>query len=198
MPQRQRPASQARRAEVRPAHRPLARPAQELRPQAVARHATSSWASARTCRSTCCSCATTTSPTWCRKTSATWAWSGRNVLEEKRLELHRAWPHAQLHRIAHAGLRPLPPVAGGAGRLHLRRPALARRQAHRHHLPVHARALSARAQYHRRHRHAVGRGRDRAAPRPRRPHLRPGVDRLDAAGQSPARSAKPCWRARPC
>ena len=48
---------------------------------------------------------------------------GRNVLEEKRLELHRARPRRHLHRTAHARLRPLPAVAGGARRLQLRRPA---------------------------------------------------------------------------
>ena len=49
-----------------------------------------------------------------------------------------------------------------------------------------------------RNRHAVGRGRDRAAPGPRGPDLRPGVDRLDAARQSPARGAHDPRRARWC
>ena len=45
---------------------------------------------------------------------------GRNVLEEKRLELDLARPRRQLHRAAHARLRPLPAVAGGTRRLQLR------------------------------------------------------------------------------
>ena len=68
---------------------------------------------------------------------------GLNVLEEKRLELISRGHARALHRTAHARLRPLPPVARGARGLQLRRPALARRQAHRDHLPVHARALPA-------------------------------------------------------
>ena len=113
---------------------------------------------------------------------------GRNVLEEKRLELMSRGHAADFQQIAHARLRPLPAVARGARRLQLRGPALARRQAHRDHLPVHARALAARTQRHGGHRHVVRRGRDRAAPRSRRRHLRPGLHRLDAAGESPAGS----------
>ena len=41
---------------------------------------------------------------------------GRNVLEEKRLELISRGPCRHVHRAAHARLRPLPPVARGARR----------------------------------------------------------------------------------
>ena len=58
---------------------------------------------------------------------------------------HLARPHAQLHRAAHARLRPLPAFAGGAGRIQLRERRVAGGQAHRHHLPVHARAFPARS-----------------------------------------------------
>ncbi len=65
---------------------------------------------------------------------------GLNVLEEKRLELAARGARAAVRDRAHARLRPLPAVARGAGRhsITAARQSLAR-QAHRDHLPVHAR-----------------------------------------------------------
>ncbi len=182
---------QARRAEVRPPHRPVARPARALRPQALARprpahglrreHAARRAVRARRRHSR----------TWCRKTSATWAWSGVNVLEEKRLELiargHAAHVHARLRTLDFGRCRLSLAVPEGFELRRLADRCAGKRIATTY--PSHARALPARAQGHRRRdRHAVRRGRDRAAPGARRPHLRPGLHRLDAAGQSPARS----------
>ncbi len=101
----------------------------------------------------------------------------------------RTWAHRAFRNFAHARLRPVPPVDRRARWCHLRRRSLARRQAHRHHLPRHARAVPEGQRDRGGDRHAVGRGRDRAASRSFRRHLRPRVDRLDVAGESPARGA---------
>ena len=105
---------------------------------------------------------------------------GLNVIEEKRL--------AMAARGAQARFELLQRLDFGRCRLSLAVPDdfpyaglrdLAG-QAHRDHLPARARALPAREFDRGRDRHAVGRGRDRAAARPRRPDLRPRLDRLHA------------------
>ena len=112
---------------------------------------------------------------------------GLNVLEEKRLELAA--------RGAPARFESLRTLDFGRCRLSLAVPAEhaydgLRRcgQAHRHHLSVSAGRLPETARHPGRDRHALRRGGNRAAPGARRSDLRSGVHRLDAAGQSPARS----------
>ena len=157
--------------------------------------------SARTCRSTCCSCAMTTFPTWCRRTCATWGWSASTCSRKSALELQRAraTPRCFEHP-AHARLRPLPAVAR-ACRTGVPYEGLSslRGQAHRDHLSAPARALPARARsIAGGDRDALGCGRDRAAPGACRSHLRSGLHRLDAAGESPARGRDRAARATRC
>ena len=114
---------------------------------------------------------------------------GLNVLEERRLEMAAARRHGALRDPAQARLRPLPAVAGGARGHGLEGSVLVAGPAHRHHVSGHAGGLPAEERHPGRDRHAVRRGGNRAAPGPRRPDLRSGVVRLDAAGQPPARSA---------
>ena len=105
---------------------------------------------------------------------------------------HLARAHGQLHRVAHARLRPLPAVAGGARRLQLRRPAVARGQAHRDHLPVHARALPA----------ASATSRPTSSPCPARWRSRraSGAPISSATWSPPARRCRPitCVKWKPC
>ena len=124
---------------------------------------------------------------------------GLNVLEEKRLELAARGVSAAVRDGAHAGFRPLPAVPRGARRLRLSTaPHSLQGKRIATTYPYLLGALPARARHRGRDRDAVGRGGDRAAPGPRGPDLRSGLDRLDAAGQSPARGARPCSRARRC
>ena len=111
---------------------------------------------------------------------------GLNVVEEKRLAFRGARRGAAVRDGADARFRPLQAVHRGARRIRLPRRGIARRQAHRDHLSAHPRALPRRARHPRGGRGAVGLGRDRAAPRPRRRDLRSGVHRLDARRQSSA------------
>ena len=115
---------------------------------------------------------------------------GLNVLEERRLEMARARRRRPLRDPASARLRPLPAVARGAGRHGWKDLAShCRTCASPPPIPPCWPTSSRSNDIKARDRHAVRCGGNRAAAGPRRPDLRSGVVGLDAAGQSPARSA---------
>jgi ATP phosphoribosyltransferase len=106
---------------------------------------------------------------------------GLNVIEEKRLELAARGTAARfevLRSLDFGRCRLSIAVPDGTER---RRAAVARGKRIATTYPLPARRFLAERGIERRDRHALGRGRDRAAPRPRRPDLRPGVDWLHAA-----------------
>ena len=111
---------------------------------------------------------------------------GLNVVEEKRLAFAARGSGAALRDRAAARFRTLQAVHRGAGRLRLPGGRLARRQAHRDHLPEHPVALPRGARHRGGSRGSVGRGGNRPAAGAGRRHLRSGVHRIDARGESPA------------
>ena len=113
---------------------------------------------------------------------------GLNVIEEKRLAFQARGVDAAVRAAHGARLRQVPAVDRRARRRRVQGRRLAARQAHRDDLSEHPGALPAPERRAGGDRHAVRRGRDRAAPRPRRLHLRPGLDRLDADRESPVGS----------
>ena len=142
--ERSRSTSQARRAEIRPAHRPLARPAQELRPQALARPRSAhglrrEHAARRTVRPR----RRHPGPRPGRRLRS--RPHGPQRARGKTSRAHLARSRRQLRGAAHARLRPLPSLDRGAGRIRLRRPDIAAGKTHRDHLPVHARRASSRS-----------------------------------------------------
>ena len=114
---------------------------------------------------------------------------GLNVIEEKRLAFQARGVDAAVRAAHGARLRQVPPVDRRARRRRVQRHRVAARQAHRDDLSEHPRrAICASNDVAGGDRDAVRRSRDRAAPRPRRFHLRSGLDRLDADRQSPVGS----------
>src|ERR1017187_2483165 len=178
---------QARGAEVRPPDRSIARSARALRSEALARQGPAHG--------------------FRREHAARCAVRGRRrhpgVGAGRRLRSGSGGPqrtggkapgagrarHARaLSGPAHARFRTLPALPRSASRPRLWRPAIAAGQAYRHHLPVPAGPFP-RATWHRgRDRQALRLRGDCTATRTSGPDLCPGTGRLDAAGQSPARS----------
>ena len=180
---RRQPRLQARRAEVRPAHRHLARPADAAAASSSQRGKDQLMGFGENMPLDVLFVRDDDIPDLVQEDVCDLGLVGLNVLEEKRLELAARGGAARCSRrcarsiSAAAGCRSPCPTAS-----QYRGPPSLRGQAHRDHLPVHARPLP-RAQHgiERRDRHALGRRRDRAAARPRRPDLRSRLHRLDAA-----------------